>query len=110
MAVNEKSDLDVIAFYRAGFPDVINQIKANELHSRLVARLTTDNPDVYFVDTHPALDGLHENFIDLVHFTQPGRQLMAETMFSTIRPVLEKDLGQPGQNGKTPRKTPPGDG
>jgi len=110
MAVNEKSDLDVIAFYRAGFPDVINQIKANELHSRLVARLTTDNPDVYFVDTHPALDGLHENFIDLVHFTQPGRQLMAETMFSTIRPVLEKDLGQPGQNGKTPRRTPPGDG
>ena len=96
MAVNAKSDLDVVAFYRAGFPQVISQIKANELHSQLVARLAAENPDVCFVDTHPALDGRHENFIDLVHFTQPGRERMAQTMFNAIRPLLAKDLAKSG--------------
>jgi lysophospholipase L1-like esterase len=92
MAVNAASELDVIAFYRAGFPNVHSQIRANELHSQIVANVAKHNPDISYVNTHPALDGQYDKFIDLVHFTQEGRELMAEAMFNAIRPVLENDL------------------
>lgn len=96
MSVNTNSAMDVIAFYRAGFPYVLLQMRANELHSELVRRLAQENPGVTFVDTHPRLEGQHEKFIDLVHFTQEGRQEMAEAMFEALKPVLERDLGRPG--------------
>lgn len=96
MAVNAASDLDVVAFYRSGFPDVLAQIRANELHSQIVEILATAAPEVTFVNTHPQLDGQHEKFIDLVHFTQPGRNEMATAMFEAIKPVLEDQLGSPG--------------
>ncbi|MGO8677876.1 MAG: hypothetical protein ACLQVX_18660 [Limisphaerales bacterium] len=47
------------------------------------------------MDTHPGLDGLHEKFIELVHFTEEGRQQMAETMFAAIRDILDEDLKPP---------------
>jgi lysophospholipase L1-like esterase len=73
---------------------VHSQIKANELHSQIVAKLAKQNLDLSYVNTHPALDGQYDKFIDLVHFTQEGRELMAETMFNAIRSVLEADLGK----------------
>jgi lysophospholipase L1-like esterase len=96
MAVNATSDLDVIAFYRSAFPEVFMQIQANELHSRIVATLAEQNASVIFADTHPSLDGQYEKFIDLVHFTQPGRNDMAAAMFEAIKPVLVNQLGPPG--------------
>jgi lysophospholipase L1-like esterase len=96
MAVNATSDLDVIAFYRSAFPEVFMQIQANELHSRIVETLAEQNTSVIFADTHPSLDGQYEKFIDLVHFTQPGRNDMAAAMFEAIKPVLQDQLGPPG--------------
>lgn len=94
MAVNAQSDPDVVGFYRAGFPQVLSQIKANEVHSQIVAELVREHPEISFVDTHPGLDGEHEKFIDLVHFTQEGREQMAATIFDAIKPVVEADLKQ----------------
>jgi hypothetical protein len=96
MAVNAGSDLDIIAFYRSAFPEVLMQIRANELHSQIVETLAGRDSGVIFVDTHPSLDGQYEKFIDLVHFTQAGRNEMAATMFEAIKPVLEVQLGSPG--------------
>ncbi len=36
MAVNGRSDRDVVAFYRPGYPSAYWQIRANEVHSRIV--------------------------------------------------------------------------
>jgi lysophospholipase L1-like esterase len=94
MAVNRGSDLDVIHFYQERFPSVLTQIKINEAHSDLVRRLAQENPGVLFADTHPRLDGDYGKFIDLVHFTQPGREQLAETLFAAIRPALERDLAR----------------
>ena len=93
MAVNGKSDASVVEFYRAGFPSVHWQIRANEAHSHIVEELARENEGVTFVDTHTNLDGHFDWFVDLVHFTQEGRQQLAESMFAGIRGVLEKDLG-----------------
>jgi lysophospholipase L1-like esterase len=98
MAVNTNSDIDVIGFYRAAFPEVQQTIRANELHTQLVRQLAKENPDVIFVDTHPRLDGQHDKFIDLVHFTQEGRDDMAEMMFNAIRPVLEQEFGKSAED------------
>ncbi|MGO8675901.1 MAG: SGNH/GDSL hydrolase family protein [Limisphaerales bacterium] len=95
MAVNRQSDADVIDFYRAGFPTVRWLIKANEAHSRLVREIARQYPFVRLVDTHPGLDGLHEKFTDLVHFTEEGRQQMAETMLAAIRDLLDEELKPP---------------
>jgi hypothetical protein len=90
MAVNPDSDPDVIQFYRAGFPAIYSQIKANQTHSRLVEDLAHENPGICFVNTHPGLDGAHHNFIDLMHFNKSGEEKMAETFFSAIQPILER--------------------
>jgi lysophospholipase L1-like esterase len=92
MAVNAQSDPDVVNFYRAAFPQVLSQIKANAVHSQIVAELAEAYPEIRLVDTHPGLDGEHEKFIDLVHFTQEGREQLARVMFHAIMPVLQDEL------------------
>jgi len=95
MAVNDRSDPDVIEFYRAVFPAVHWQIKANAVHSMIVQGLAQEHPEVCFVDTHPHLDGEHQKFIDLCHFTQEGDRQLAETFFAGIKQALETDWSRP---------------
>lgn len=94
LAVNSQSDLDVVKFYQATFPQVFGMIRANKAHSLLVEQLAQQYPGICLVDTHPHLDGAHENFIDVVHLTQEGRQQLAENVFAGIRKVLEEDLSR----------------
>ena len=96
MAVNSRSDPDVVEFYRKTFPAVLWQMKANEVHSAIVQELAQQHPEVCLVDTRPHLDGEHAHFTDLIHFTQDGRQQLAETFFAGIRKILEEDLSRPG--------------
>jgi lysophospholipase L1-like esterase len=90
MAVNPRSDSDVIAFYQATFPAVYGLMRANLAHSLMVQEFARQHPEVRLVDTHPGLDGAHEKFIDLAHLTQEGRQQLAENIFAVVRKVLEE--------------------
>lgn len=101
MAVTTNSDPALIEFFRGGsYPLVFAEINANAVHSAIVRQLAEENPDVCFVDTHPNLDNHHDKFIDLVHFTQPGDQQFAETMFAGIRKILEEDLSPRDQQSQ----------
>jgi lysophospholipase L1-like esterase len=93
MAANSQSEPGVVDFYRAGYPLAAARVRANAIHSAMVSQLVKENPDIHFVDTHPNLDGDHEKFIDLVHFTQEGRQQLAETFFTGITNILIERLG-----------------
>jgi lysophospholipase L1-like esterase len=93
MAVSSGSEPDLIQFYRGGFPAIYSQIQANQAHSSIVQQLAAEHPDLCFVDTHPHLDGEHEEFVDLVHFNKKGEEQLSETMFAAIRPILERELG-----------------
>jgi lysophospholipase L1-like esterase len=88
MAANLQSESGVLDFYRAGYPLAAARVRANAAHSGMVSQLVKENPEIYFVDTHPSLDGYNEKFIDLVHFTQEGRQQLAETFFAGITNIL----------------------
>jgi lysophospholipase L1-like esterase len=92
MAVNGSSNPRVVAFYyRTTVVDW--QVKANEAHTAIVTELARENPGVCLVDTHPGLDGVHDKFIDIMHFTPEGERQMAGNMFNGIASVLEKDVG-----------------
>jgi lysophospholipase L1-like esterase len=62
----------------------------------MLRQMAEQAPEVCLVDTQPQLDGAHEKFIDLVHFTQAGRQQLAETFFAGVRKLLEADLSAAG--------------
>jgi lysophospholipase L1-like esterase len=96
MAVNQASDPRVVDFYQGGGPrDAFGFIPANKIHSLIVSQLAAENPEVCLVDTHSHLDGEHEKFIDLIHFTGEGDRQLAENMFAGIRQTLERDLAAP---------------
>jgi hypothetical protein len=82
----------VIEFYRPIFPLVYWQIQANKTHSAIVRQLAEQNADVCFVDTLGRLDGAHDKYFDLIHFTSKGSRDMAEIMFEGIRPMLAKEF------------------
>jgi lysophospholipase L1-like esterase len=92
MAVNEQSEREAVVFYQAGYPAAPIYIKANAAHSVLVKRLAEECPEVWLADTHAHLDGEPGKFIDLVHFASGGERQMAENVFASIRPLLEKEL------------------
>ncbi|HZM04572.1 MAG TPA: GDSL-type esterase/lipase family protein [Candidatus Saccharimonadales bacterium] len=93
MAVNQASNPKVIDFYNGGGARAAyGFIRANAVHSLIVSQLAAEHPEVCFVDTHPHLDGDHEKFIDLIHFTGAGDRQLAENIFTAIRSVLEHDV------------------
>ena len=106
MAVNSHSDPDVISFYRDTRPYIEQEIKANVAHTAIIQQLGKLHPEVTLVDTQPQFDGQHQYFIDVMHFTQAGRQHMAEVFFTAIRNTLEQELGEQNTavSGQRPEK------
>jgi lysophospholipase L1-like esterase len=95
MPVTWKSGPAVIDFYQGGFRDPVpGWIKANLIHSQILQQLASQHPEVCLIDTHPHLDGEHEKFTDLMHFTQEGRRQLAENIFAGIRKTIENDIGR----------------
>jgi lysophospholipase L1-like esterase len=95
MAIDETSDQKVINFYNAfGSGMLCARTRVNAIHSEIVRQLAEQNPGICFIDTHPGLEAQPDKFIDIVHFTQEGRQQLAENIFTGIRPQLERDLAE----------------
>lgn len=91
MAVNEASPEEAIRFYEETFPDVRGRMRANRLHNHLVRDLGTRR-GVPAIDTSVALDGRYrEYFTDVIHLNQQGRELLAQTIFEGLIPVLESE-------------------
>jgi lysophospholipase L1-like esterase len=89
MAVREDTPPEVIEFYRAGFPQVERQIAANTLQTALLRTLATGDGRVTFVDSSRDLDGAYADaYVDLVHFTQSGRDRLARNIAAGIEALL----------------------
>ena len=95
MAVNRASDSKIKEFYRLTFPDINGVIAANEAHTAIVEQLGREHPELTVADSHPNLDGRHDEYIDLVHFTEAGEAQMAENIFNRLKPLLEAELSPP---------------
>jgi len=89
MAANRESPVDIVNFYRGGFPDVQYRIQANRLQTCLLEELHGEHENNLLIDTARGLDGRHEHFFDLVHLTQAGKDKLAENIFKGIRDYLE---------------------
>jgi hypothetical protein len=88
LAVNEKSDEEAIQFFEERYPDVRSMIVANRLHTRIVGRVA-DARGAIAIDTSAKLDGgYRDGFVDLVHFTQSGRDQLAVNILGGLRTFL----------------------
>jgi lysophospholipase L1-like esterase len=89
MAVTRESPDDVIGFYSAGFPEVRQYISAIEDHNVLVEALA-HNEGALFLEVRAGINGAYDDdiFVDLVHFTQKGRDMMAKAIFQELKPFL----------------------
>ncbi|MBN9080681.1 MAG: hypothetical protein BGP04_20620 [Rhizobiales bacterium 62-17] len=90
--VNESSPREVIDFYGRVFQPIERILPAIAAHNRMVEAVAkrTGTP---FVDTRPGLDGEWDKdlFVDIVHFTQKGSDLIAATMFDKLASELARD-------------------
>ena len=84
MSVNRKSKADVVDFYSLGFPRVLTEIEANYLHNEMARELAEKKQNVIYADTSHGLDGVHSKYVDLVHFTQAGRDQLASNLSKVI--------------------------
>lgn len=91
MAVTPESPDEVVRFYEQVFPDVRLRILANRMHSRLVRDIPI-GLGVVPIDTSDGLDGAYRDmYIDVVHFTQKGRDRLAHNVLQGILPILAQD-------------------
>ncbi len=93
MAVDADSSAEVIRFYEPMIPDVWARVLANRLHTRLVHEIAGEF-DALSVDTSADLDGAYRDaFIDVAHYTQPGRERLAANIFDGVRDLLAERNG-----------------
>jgi lysophospholipase L1-like esterase len=91
MAVNGDTPEEVVEFFALTHPMVRPLQVANALHTPLVLALG-EAEGVISVDTSEGLDGAYrDQYIDLVHFTQSGRNRLAEHFLAGITPTLLAD-------------------
>lgn len=91
MAVRADSPAEVSEFYRAGFPQLERQLAANALQTGLLQELATADGRVTYVDSGAGLDGVYADaFVDLVHFTQAGRERLARNVAAGIAGLLPR--------------------
>ena len=78
----------MIQFFEALYPDVRSMIIANRLHTRIVHRVAEARGAIA-IDTSPGLDGSYQDtYVDLVHFTQSGRERLAANVLEGLRTFL----------------------
>jgi len=92
MAVNASSPPKVRDFYGSVFREIDLVIAQNAAHNRMVKKIA-EAAGVPFIDTTPGLDGIWDKdlYLDLVHFTQKGNNLIAKTMFDALVRILRGD-------------------
>lgn len=100
MAVNRRSSEAAVEFYEGGYPAAPWFVAANEVQSRILKQVTTEFPGTSLLNTAPGLDGVPENFIDLVHFSGEGDRRMAQNVFLGIEGKLKAELGTDAQPTK----------
>jgi lysophospholipase L1-like esterase len=88
MAIDRHSPQPVVEFYRRSFYKATFSIQANEIHTELIRVIADENPHVHYIDASKGLDGVYDQFIDLVHFTEEGRERLARNILDGLRPIL----------------------
>lgn len=92
LAVNSKSEKEVVDFYHGIYPEVPSTIRANVAYTAMLDAMVREESMIHLVDTHPGLDGDYSKFTDLMHLTQAGRQKVADAFFDGIKDVLRTEV------------------
>lgn len=92
MAVVPLSPREVVEFYGLTFSPIDDVMARIAAHNYMIEKIAAQE-SVPVIDTTPNLAGAWDEdiFLDLVHFTQKGRDRLAERMFAGLAPILRKD-------------------
>ena len=90
MAIDESSSVEASNFYLQGFPNACISVGANKLHSRMLSHYSQSADNFFHVDASNGLDGNYQDnlFIDMVHFTDEGRSVLASNLVYPIYEIL----------------------
>lgn len=89
MAVDEHSPNDVVSFYEQGFSNVRFMIEANRLNSSMLPLVIPEDTGVRLIPVQNGLNGVWEdNYLDLVHLNEAGKQRLAENVYRGIFDLL----------------------
>jgi lysophospholipase L1-like esterase len=82
----------VLEFYERVFPGMDGLIARMTAHNYVVKKVAGER-NVPFIDTTPNLAGRWDDdlFLDPVHFTQKGSDILAQEMFEGLLPILRGD-------------------
>ena len=101
MAVDEHSPQDVVSFYEQGFSNVQFMIEANRLNSSMLPLVIPEDAGVRLIPVQDGLNGVWEdNYLDLVHMNEVGKQRLAENVYRGIVDLL-------GETSKPPTSSEP---
>jgi peptidoglycan/LPS O-acetylase OafA/YrhL/lysophospholipase L1-like esterase len=94
LVVDEQSPQEVVDFYGRAFVPISRILPAIAEHNRIVERVAR-RTGTKWIDTRPALSGKwdDDDFLDIIHFTQKGANIMAQTVFDQIAPLLQANPG-----------------
>lgn len=93
-AVTPGSPREVIDFYGRTFMPIDRRLAAVEEHNRMLERLAAQTGTA-LVDSRPGLAGGWDDdlFVDIVHLTQKGSDVLADRVAQGLAPLL---LAEPG--------------
>lgn len=89
-AVTPESPEFAKKFYEGPWPGLRSIIKQVEIHNELIQEIAQEEKNVLYIDTSKGLKGNYDSnkFIDIVHFSTAGDQMLAENIFNKIRPLM----------------------
>ena len=90
MAIDESSSAEAANFYLQGFPTACISVGANKLHSSILRHHSESADNFFHVDAGDGLNGNYEGdiFVDMVHFTDAGRDVIASNLVYPIYEIL----------------------
>jgi len=92
MAVTPSSPREVTEFYSMTFSGGDGIAVRMAAHNRIVEKIAAER-HVPLIDTTPNLDGKWDDdlFLDPIHLTQKGSDILANTMFAGLMPIFRGD-------------------
>lgn len=89
MAIDGQSPRSVVKFYGETYLSAPFDIQANRIHTELIETLARQNAGVSYIDASDGIDGVHEQFIDLVHLTESGRERLARNLLPEVLRAID---------------------
>jgi lysophospholipase L1-like esterase len=90
MAIDAQSPPAIVKFYGRTYLSAPFDIQANRIHTELIETLAKQHAHVSYINASDGVDGVHAQFIDLVHLTEDGRKRLAHNLLPEVLRAIDR--------------------